>query len=170
MNEVLSPSNSGSKLEEFGKYASMTSDSLRALSHEHRLMILCLLTGRERSVGELEHILRLPQPAVSQQLARLRLDHLVTSRRDGRTIFYTTETARLQSIYKDLGVLLGYTADAAEVAARIDAEIEANMPVPVVAEVETPELSADGEMAPPAFETPDMGAEVLNAEAASPAA
>jgi DNA-binding transcriptional ArsR family regulator len=110
-------------LESFVRRAASTSDALRALSHENRLMILSLLTGRERSVGELEQVLRLPQPAVSQQLARLRLDDLVSSRRDGRTIYYTAEVAKLEAIYRDLGELLGYTSDSAIVFARIDAEV-----------------------------------------------
>ncbi len=61
---------------------------LKALAHEHRLLLLCLMAEKERSVGELENLLDLRQPAVSQQLARLRADGLVTTRRDGKTIFY----------------------------------------------------------------------------------
>lgn len=65
------------------------SDFLKALAHENRLLLLCLLSERERSVGELETILALRQPTVSQQLARLRLEGLVTTRRDGKTIYYS---------------------------------------------------------------------------------
>jgi DNA-binding transcriptional ArsR family regulator len=85
-----------------------TSDALRALSHEHRLMILCHLSAAERSVGELEKLLKLAQPAVSQQLARLRLDNLVTARRDGRTIYYRASTDRIRGILADVCFLLGY--------------------------------------------------------------
>lgn len=88
-----------------------TSDALRALSHEHRLMILCQLTGVERSVGELEKLLKLAQPAVSQQLARLRLDNLVQARRDGRTIYYIASEERVRSILRDACMLLGYTLE-----------------------------------------------------------
>lgn len=83
-------------------------DTLRALSHEHRLQILGLLAHTERSVGELERLLKLPQPAVSQQLARLRLDHLVDTRRDGRTIYYRTSQERLTVMMIELGNILGY--------------------------------------------------------------
>jgi DNA-binding transcriptional ArsR family regulator len=69
--------------------ARRASDFLKALSHENRLLLLCLLAERERSVSELEQILALRQPTVSQQLARLRLDGLVTARRDGKAIFYS---------------------------------------------------------------------------------
>ena len=61
---------------------------LKALAHESRLMILCLLCEGEKSVTELEHMLALRQPTVSQQLARLRTDGLVSTRRNGKTIYY----------------------------------------------------------------------------------
>ncbi len=61
---------------------------LKALAHENRLMILCILAEGEKSVSELEDILSLRQPTVSQQLARLRADGLVSTRRDGKAIYY----------------------------------------------------------------------------------
>jgi DNA-binding transcriptional ArsR family regulator len=61
---------------------------LKALSHEGRLMILCHLAVQERSVTELETLLGVRQAAVSQQLARLRLESLVSTRRDGKAIYY----------------------------------------------------------------------------------
>jgi len=69
--------------------ARKASELLKALSHEARLVILCILSEGEKSVSELEEILSLPQAAVSQQLARLRFDRLVTTRREGRMIFYS---------------------------------------------------------------------------------
>ncbi len=69
--------------------ARKASEFLKALSHESRLLVLCLLAERERSVSELEQILSLRQPTVSQQLARLRLDGLVTTRREGKAIIYS---------------------------------------------------------------------------------
>jgi DNA-binding transcriptional ArsR family regulator len=83
--------------------ARQASDFLKALAHENRLLILCLLAERERSVNELEQLLSLSQPTVSQQLARLRLDGLVDTRREGRTVHYklADETTRqfIQAIY-----------------------------------------------------------------------
>jgi DNA-binding transcriptional ArsR family regulator len=76
------------QLEKVLQSARRASDFLKALAHETRLLLLCLLSERERSVTELENILSLRQPTVSQQLARLRLDGLVTTRRDGKTIYY----------------------------------------------------------------------------------
>ena len=68
--------------------ARKATDFLKALSNESRLLLLCLLVERERSVSELEELMSLRQPNVSQQLARLRLDGLVDTRRDGKTIYY----------------------------------------------------------------------------------
>ena len=76
------------QLDALMKNARSASDFLKAMSHENRLLLLCLLCEKERSVGELETILALRQPTVSQQLARLRYDDLVTTRRDGKTIYY----------------------------------------------------------------------------------
>jgi len=77
------------ELEQLMRKARKASDFLKALSHENRLLLLCLLAEKERSVSELENILSLRQPTVSQQLARLRYDGLVNTRRDGKTIFYS---------------------------------------------------------------------------------
>jgi ArsR family transcriptional regulator len=61
---------------------------LKALAHEGRLMILCHLASGEKSVTELERLLSARQSAVSQQLARLRMEGLVSNRRDGKIIYY----------------------------------------------------------------------------------
>lgn len=68
---------------------------LKALSHEGRLMILFHLADGERSVSELERRLGSRQAAVSQQLARLRSDGLVASRRAGKTIIYRLNDPRV---------------------------------------------------------------------------
>ncbi|MBO6756069.1 MAG: winged helix-turn-helix transcriptional regulator [Roseibium sp.] len=82
--------------------ARKASDLLKALSHEVRLLILCLLSEGEKSVSELEDILTMPQAAVSQQLARLRLEGLVKSRRDGRLIYYSLVDNEVSSIISAL--------------------------------------------------------------------
>lgn len=80
--------------------------TIRALSHEQRLAILVHLCDGECSVGELEKKLDLPQPAVSQQLARLRSDGLVLTRREGRTIYYCAHRQRLGDFLTGLNRLL----------------------------------------------------------------
>jgi DNA-binding transcriptional ArsR family regulator len=69
--------------------AKEASEFLKALAHESRLVILCLLIDGSKTVGELEQLLGLRQAAVSQQLARLRADDLVQARRDGKNIYYS---------------------------------------------------------------------------------
>ncbi len=67
----------------------------KALGHEGRFLILCHLAQGPKSVGELEGMLDARQSAVSQQLARLRIEGLVTARRDGKTIFYSLKDPRI---------------------------------------------------------------------------
>ncbi len=69
--------------------ARKASDFLKAISHETRLLILCLLIDGEKTVNELEQILKIRQAAVSQQLARLRADDLVEPRRNGKSVHYS---------------------------------------------------------------------------------
>jgi DNA-binding transcriptional ArsR family regulator len=76
------------KLDRMLHNARFASEFLKALSHETRLLLLCLLSEKEHSVTDLENTLSLRQPTVSQQLARLRLDGLVTTRREGKTVYY----------------------------------------------------------------------------------
>lgn len=80
---------SARELERMVDNAERASDFLKALAHESRLVILCILAEGEKSVSELEHELNLRQPTVSQQLARLRADGLVSTRRDGKVIYYS---------------------------------------------------------------------------------
>lgn len=78
--------------------ARKASEFLKALSHEARLVILCLLVEGEKSVTEIEQLLSLRQPAVSQQLARLRADKLVETRRDGKSIYYSLARPEVRDI------------------------------------------------------------------------
>ena len=70
--------------QELGNLAEL----FKALGHEGRLHILCLLAKGEKTVTELEAYLGQRQAAVSQQLARLRLEGLVSTRRQGKAIHY----------------------------------------------------------------------------------
>lgn len=74
--------------EEMARSAENAAAYLKTLAHEGRLMILCHLGSGEKSVGELETLLNSRQAAVSQMLARLRDEQLVSTRRDGKTVYY----------------------------------------------------------------------------------
>jgi ArsR family transcriptional regulator len=78
--------------------AAAASEFLKALSHEGRLMILCHLSTGEKTVTELEDLLGARQAAVSQQLARLRGDGMVTTRRVGKTVFYSISDPRAAAV------------------------------------------------------------------------
>jgi DNA-binding transcriptional ArsR family regulator len=69
--------------------ADSASDLLKALANRHRLLIICQLIDGERSVGDLAGFLALRDSTVSQHLALLRKDGLVSARRDGQTIYYS---------------------------------------------------------------------------------
>ena len=92
-------------VEEMAKNAAHASDFLKALAHEGRLMILCHLVAGEKSVGELETLLGARQAAVSQQLARLRLENLVTGRREGKTIYYRLGDPKVRQLIETLHYL-----------------------------------------------------------------
>ena len=78
--------------------ATAAANFLKAISHEGRLLILCHLVSGEKSVTELETLLSARQAAVSQQLSRLRTEGLVTTRRDGKAIFYSLADDRPRKI------------------------------------------------------------------------
>ena len=99
-SELRSDIETSPELEELMRNAREASDLLKALAHENRLLLLCILYERERSVSELESILSLRQPTVSQQLARLRYDDLVTTRRDGKTIYYSIANDQARQIVR----------------------------------------------------------------------
>ncbi len=68
---------------------------LKTLAHPNRLMIMDSLHSGEKSVGELVGSLELPQATVSQHLAALRAEEVVTARREGNTIFYSLADPRI---------------------------------------------------------------------------
>lgn len=80
------------------------SQLLKSLSHPDRLLLLCQLTQGEYCVGELESLVGVGQPSLSQQLGILRKDELVSTRRDGKQIYYSIASddalAVLQLLYQ----------------------------------------------------------------------
>ncbi len=82
--------------------ADRASDLLKALSNRHRLLIICQLIDREHSVGELAEHLDLRDSTVSQHLALLRKDGLVSARREAQTIYYSIESQPAREVLKTL--------------------------------------------------------------------
>ena len=85
-------------MEKMAENAIKAATFLKAISHEGRLMILCYLASGEKSVTDLEELLSVRQAAVSQQLSRLRLEGLVTPRREGKIIYYSLSDNRSKQI------------------------------------------------------------------------
>lgn len=80
---------SAKKLTEMEDAAVAAAALLKALANQDRLLILCNLADGEKNVSELQEILGLRQPTLSQQLSRLRFEGLVDFRRDGKSIHYS---------------------------------------------------------------------------------
>lgn len=82
---------------------------LKALAHPARLMICCQLKEKEMSVGDMELKLGIKQPRLSRELAKLREDGLVQTRRESKVIFYKlTDTPRVvQMVEAICAVMLG---------------------------------------------------------------
>jgi len=76
-------------MERMQEHAPNAASLMKALGNESRLMILCSLATGECSVGELNEVVPLSQSALSQQLARLRQQGLVETRRESQTIYYS---------------------------------------------------------------------------------
>jgi ArsR family transcriptional regulator, virulence genes transcriptional regulator len=70
------------------RHAASAAKLIGALSNRHRLLILCALSEGEFSVGDLNRLVRLSQSALSQHLAVLRRERLVSTRRSAQTIYY----------------------------------------------------------------------------------
>ncbi len=85
-------------IDEMVRKATDAAAFLKALAHEGRLMILCHLSQGEKSVTELERLLGARQAAVSQQLARLRLEGMVSARREGKVIYYSLADPKSQRL------------------------------------------------------------------------
>jgi DNA-binding transcriptional ArsR family regulator len=82
--------------------ADEASTLLKALANRHRLIIVCQLTEKARSVGELAELLKIRDSTVSQHLALLRKDGLVTARRDGQTIWYSIGSPQARELVRTL--------------------------------------------------------------------
>lgn len=80
---------------------------LRAIAHAVRLQILCAIKDREYSVGEIEELTGIAQPGLSQQLAILRRADLVTTRREGKQVFYRVDSERMLGASDMLDALAG---------------------------------------------------------------
>lgn len=75
---------------------------LKVLANPDRLLILCYLSQGEANVGEIEAALGIVQPTLSQQLTVLRQDALVTTRREGKNIYYALASPQALAVIETL--------------------------------------------------------------------
>ena len=94
--------------------AKEASGFLKGLANENRLMILCSLAEGQKNVSELEAMLNVRQPTLSQQLARLRSDNLVSTRRDAKAIYYSLASEEARQIIRLMFQLFCSKTEAAE--------------------------------------------------------
>jgi ArsR family transcriptional regulator, virulence genes transcriptional regulator len=93
-------------LKKLARQAGEAAQLLKLLGNEKRLLVLCFLAVRgEMTVGELVEMVGLSQSALSQHLARLRADGLVTFRRTSQTLHYSVadkRALRVLQVLKDI--------------------------------------------------------------------
>lgn len=82
--------------------ADRTSSMLKTLSNPDRLLLLCQISQGECCVGDLEEALDIHQPTLSQQLGVLRDEKLVSTRRDGKRIYYSMDSKEALAIMQVL--------------------------------------------------------------------
>ncbi|WBY03658.1 metalloregulator ArsR/SmtB family transcription factor [Ramlibacter tataouinensis] len=75
---------------------------MKVLANPDRLLILCHLSQGEARVGELEQALGIVQPTLSQQLTVLRAEELVTTRREGKNIYYSLASPQALAVIQTL--------------------------------------------------------------------
>ena len=90
------------ELEQMHSAADQACTLMKVLSNPDRLMILCQLSKGELRVGEIEEILGIDQPTLSQQLTVLRDEELVTTRREGKSIYYQVKSPKALAVIEIL--------------------------------------------------------------------
>lgn len=91
-------------LQQMAQNAEQAESLLKVMANKNRLMILCSLQKQELSVSQLNEMVPLTQSALSQHLASLRKAEIVSTRRDGATIYYQVSDPKvavmLESLYQ----------------------------------------------------------------------
>jgi DNA-binding transcriptional ArsR family regulator len=75
---------------------------MKVLSNPDRMLLLCELSAGERNVGELQEAVGIQQPTLSQQLAVLREEDLVATRREGKNIYYSIASPQAVAVLQVL--------------------------------------------------------------------
>ncbi|TDR37149.1 ArsR family transcriptional regulator [Aquamicrobium defluvii] len=103
--DMIAPEKLSSEAASLRTRVDEASAFLKKLSNPDRLMVCCALVDGERSVRELEDLLGIRQPGLSQQLAELREAGLVASRKEGKQVFYRPADPRIATFIHTMHVL-----------------------------------------------------------------
>jgi len=95
--------------------AEKAAELLKAMANPQRLRVLCLLLEGERSVGEINEQVKLSQSALSQHLAVLRDQQLVTTRRQAQTVFYAVAPGPVHDVIQTLHTIYCAQPDTARI-------------------------------------------------------
>ena len=94
-------------IEELRDRAGEVSSLLKLLAHPNRLLVACELMEGERAVSEIEAATGVRQPNLSRDLARLRAEGLVQTRREAKQVFYSLADARIEMLVTALCAAFG---------------------------------------------------------------
>ena len=89
-------------LEQLKSSADRATSLMKALANRDRLLLLCQICQGERCVSELEEALNIQQPTLSQQLTVLREEGLVSTRREGKYIYYSVSDLKVLKVMEVL--------------------------------------------------------------------
>ncbi len=98
MADTANPAPMALDLDQLRRSADAACRLMKALSNPDRLLLLCQLSQGEKRVGELEALVGIAQPTLSQQLSVLREEGLVTTRRDGKSIHYAIDSPQALAV------------------------------------------------------------------------
>lgn len=102
MADTANPAPAALDLEQLRRSADAACRLMKVMSNPDRLLLLCQLSQGEKRVGELEELVGIAQPTLSQQLSVLREEGLVTTRREGKSIYYGIDSPQAMAV---MGVL-----------------------------------------------------------------
>lgn len=109
--ETTNPNPPTLDLDQLRRSADAACRLMKVMSNPDRLLLLCQLSQGEKRVGELEELVGIAQPTLSQQLGVLREEGLVTTRREGKSIYYGIDSPQAMAV---MGVLYSQFCQATE--------------------------------------------------------
>jgi DNA-binding transcriptional ArsR family regulator len=103
--EIQANTSDGMDLAAMQRVAGQACALLKTLANPDRLLLLCQMTQGEYCVSELENVLGIAQPTLSQQLGVLRAEELVSTRREGKQIYYSIASNEAMAVMQVLYAL-----------------------------------------------------------------